>query len=112
MKPRFRVGILIETPAIFAPSNRNVKLTKSHAQLDKENSTVTCYFRHLKQVFEKAGIEVTSANKRELDRIVHNIVSVNYKNCPDTWRQVKSLILEDEANFASMLKDAWENRKT
>jgi len=72
---------------------------------------VTCYFRHLKQVFEKAGIEVTPANKQEIDRIIHNVVSVNYRNCPTAWKQVKSLILEDEANFVSMFKDAWENRE-
>jgi ribosomal protein L17 len=74
-------------------------------------STVTCYFRHLAQVFEKAGIEVTPANKKEIDRIIHDIVGVNYKNCPAAWRQVKSRVVEDEANFVSMLKDAWENRK-
>lgn len=68
---------------------------------------MTCYFRHLKQVFEKAGIQVTPTNKKEIDRVVHNIVGVNYKNCSDTWRQVKKLILEDEANFASMLKEEW-----
>lgn len=73
---------------------------------------MTCYFRHLKQVFEKAGIEVTPANKKELDRIIHNIVKVDYKNCPGTWRQVRKLILEDEDNFASILKDAWENHKS
>ena len=71
---------------------------------------MTCYFRHLKQVFEKADIEVTSANRKEIDRIIHNIVGVNYKNCPAAWKQVKSRILEDEANFTSILKDAWENR--
>ncbi|TRO45848.1 hypothetical protein E2P60_06495 [Candidatus Bathyarchaeota archaeon] len=73
---------------------------------------MTCYFRHLKQVFEKAGIEVTPSNKKELDRIIHNIVSVDYKNCPGTWAQVKKLILEDEANFASILKHACENHKS
>ncbi|MBN1244063.1 hypothetical protein JXA31_00545 [Candidatus Bathyarchaeota archaeon] len=72
---------------------------------------MTCYFRHLKQVFEKAGLEVTPANRQEIDKIIHNIVSVNYKNCPAAWKQVKNLILENEANFVSMLKDAWENRK-
>jgi hypothetical protein len=72
---------------------------------------VTCYFRHLKQVFEKAGIEVTPENRKELDAVIHDIVSVNYKNCPATWKQVKRLISEDEANFVSRLKDAWENRK-
>ncbi len=72
---------------------------------------MTCYFRHLKQVFEKAGIEVTPANKKDLDRIIHKIVSVDYKNCSGTWIQVKKLISEDEANFASILKNAWENHK-
>ncbi|MBN1357904.1 hypothetical protein JW988_03955 [Candidatus Bathyarchaeota archaeon] len=69
---------------------------------------MTCYFRHLKHVFEKAGIEITPTNKKEIDRIIHDIVSVNYKNCPATWTQAKTLILEDEAKFASMLKAAWE----
>jgi hypothetical protein len=72
---------------------------------------VTCYFRHLAQVFEKAGLEVTPANRQEIDRIIHDIVSVNYKNCPDAWRQIKHLISEDEATFVSKLKAAWKNRK-
>lgn len=37
---------------------------------------VTCYFRHLREIFEKAGIEVTEANKREIDRVIHEIVGV------------------------------------
>jgi hypothetical protein len=74
-------------------------------------STVTCYFRHLNQIFEKAGIDVTPTNKQEIDRIIHDIVGVTYKNCPAAWRQVKSRVLEDEANFVLMLKDAWKNRQ-
>lgn len=69
---------------------------------------MTCYFRHLKQVFEKAGIEVTRENKREIDRIIHNIVRVNYKNCPATWKEVKKIITENEEGFVSMLKEAWD----
>lgn len=65
----------------------------------------------MKQVFEKAGIEINSANRKEIDRIIHNIVGVNYKNCPVAWKQVKSHISENEAEFVSTLKDAWENRK-
>lgn len=68
---------------------------------------MTCYFRHLKQVFEKAGIQVTPTNKKEIDKVIHNIVNINYKNCSGTWRQVKKLVLEDEANFASILKEEW-----
>jgi hypothetical protein len=72
---------------------------------------MTCYFRHLDQVFKKAGIEVTSQNRQEIDRIIHDIVGVDYKNCPAAWRQVKRLVLEDEAGFVSTLKEKWNNRK-
>jgi hypothetical protein len=111
MKPRFRVGILIETPLAFATPNCSEKLTKPPAHLYQENPTVTCYFRHLTQVFKKAGIEATPANRQEIDKIIHNLVGVAYKNCPAAWKQVKRHISEDEANFVSMLKDAWEKRE-
>jgi hypothetical protein len=69
---------------------------------------VTCYFRHLLQVFEKAGIVVTSRNKHELDMVIHGLMRVPYKDCPAVWREVKKRLAEDEASFVSMLKNAWE----
>ncbi len=71
---------------------------------------LTCYFRHLKQVFEKAGINVTSENRKEVDKIIHSIVDVEYKNCPSAWREVKKRILENEKVFASKLKEEWSKR--
>jgi molecular chaperone GrpE (heat shock protein) len=68
---------------------------------------VTCYFRHLQQIFEKAGIEVTNENKKELDKIIHNIVKIEYKNCSATWKEVKKRIAEDEDNFVVKLKAEW-----
>jgi ribosomal protein L17 len=59
----------------------------------------------------KAEIEVTNENKREVDRIIHNLVSVKDKNCPAAWREVKKRIAEDETSFVSLLKKAWNNRK-
>lgn len=67
---------------------------------------MTCYFRHLQHVFEKAGIEVTKENKREIDKAIHSIVDVEYKNCPATWKEVKKRIAEDEDGFVSKLKEA------
>ena len=67
---------------------------------------MTCYFRHLRDVFEKAGIEPTKENKRDLDRVIHGIVGVDYKNCSTTWREVKKRITVDEEAFISMLKEA------
>jgi hypothetical protein len=67
---------------------------------------MTCYFRHLKRVFEKVGIEVTGENKREVDRVIHGIVGVKYKSCPAAWKEVKKWLAEDEEGFVSKLKEA------
>jgi hypothetical protein len=71
---------------------------------------MTCYFRHLHEVFRKAGIEVTEDNKREVDRIIHNVVGVSYKDCPATWKEVKKRIAADEGAFVSKLREAWGKR--
>lgn len=71
---------------------------------------MTCYFRHLQRVFEKAGIEVTKENKQEIDKIIHRVVGVEYKDCPDTWKEVKKRIADGEDHFAFKLKEAWNNR--
>lgn len=67
---------------------------------------MTCYFRHIQHVFKNAGIEVTKENKRDIDRVIHKIVGVEYKNCPATWREVKKRIADDEEAFTSKLKEA------
>lgn len=71
---------------------------------------MTCYFRHLQETFEKAGIKVNSENKRDLDKIIHNIAGVEYKNCPATWREVKKQIAENDEAFVSELKEKWSRQ--
>jgi hypothetical protein len=71
---------------------------------------MTCYFRHIQHVFKNAGIEVTSENKREIDRVIHEIVGVEYKNCPATWREIKKRMADDEEAFISKLKEALTKR--
>lgn len=72
---------------------------------------MTCYFRHLKAIFEKAGIQVTSENKQDIDRIIHEIVAVKYKDCSDTWQKVKRRLAENEEEFTSRLKEEWEKHE-
>jgi hypothetical protein len=67
---------------------------------------MTCYFRHLKEIFNKAGVKVTSENRKEVDLAIHKIVGVNYPNCPAAWRQVKTRLAQDEASFISSLREA------
>jgi len=73
---------------------------------------MTCYFRHLSSLFEQAGIQVTEENKRDLDQIIHNIVGVQYKDCPATWKEVKRRMAEDKEEFVSVLKQAWRKRQS
>ena len=58
---------------------------------------------------EVSGIEVTSANKKQIDQAIHQIIGVTYKNCPETWKKLKQqLTRNDKARqeFISQLKSA------
>ena len=57
---------------------------------------MSCYFRHIKDVFQEAGIEITPANKKDIDRAIHKMVGVAYKDCSATWKQVKQQLLADD----------------
>ena len=57
---------------------------------------MTCYFRHLKDILEGAGIEVTPANRKQVDRAMHQIVGVAHKDCPETWKRLKQQLTGDE----------------
>ena len=57
---------------------------------------MTCYFRHLKDILEGAGIEVTPANRKQVDRAMHQIVGVTHKDCPETWKRLKQQLTGDE----------------
>lgn len=67
---------------------------------------LTCYFRHMKLVFEQIGIEVTPENKREIDKKIHALVGVGYKNCSATWKAIKAKKAEDEEKFLADLDKA------
>jgi hypothetical protein len=55
---------------------------------------LTCYFRHLEQIFRKAGITVTSKNRRDLDKIVHSIIDVDYKLFSYLEKSKKRLLMK------------------
>lgn len=75
---------------------------------------MSCYFRHMKDIFEGAGIEITKDNKKDIDRVIHGIVKMEYKNCPPTWKAVKEQIMGDEKakrQFIKRLKDELKMNK-
>ena len=56
---------------------------------------MTCYFRHMSEIFDAAGIEVTKENRQDIDRVIHHMVGIEYKDCPSAWRVVKGHIRVD-----------------
>jgi predicted Fe-Mo cluster-binding NifX family protein len=69
---------------------------------------VSCYLRHLDSVFQEAGIVVTKANRKQVDEAIHRIMAVTYKDCPQTWKQVKANLadVQKRQEFVRQLKAA------
>lgn len=70
---------------------------------------MSCYFRHMQDLFTAAGIKITPDNKKEIDQAIHRIVKVAYKNCPSTWKGIKAGTAspEKKADFIENLKKAF-----
>jgi len=65
---------------------------------------MTCYFRHMKDIFTEVGVEATKENKKDFDRKIHRVLGVEYKNCSATMKLVKVRLAEDRGGFISQLK--------
>lgn len=50
---------------------------------------------------------MSSDNKRDIDQVIHDIIGVEYKNCPTVGREVKKRIANDEEGFVLELKKKW-----
>ena len=70
---------------------------------------MSCYFRHIKDMLDEAGIEVGSGNWKQIDQAIHQIVGATYKDCPVTWQRIKQQIIGGEQkrqDFIKKLQDA------
>ena len=65
---------------------------------------MSCYFRHMKNILDEAGIEVTPQNKKEIDRALHQIVGITYKDCPATWKSLKQELAGDEPRRRDLIQ--------
>lgn len=64
---------------------------------------MSCYFRHLKDLLAEAGVEVTPANKKQVDQALHEMVGVAHKDCPGAWKNLKRQ-MANEADRAALVK--------
>lgn len=57
-------------------------------------------------IFAEIGVEVTKENKQDVDKALHKLLGVEYKNCSTTWKEVKKRMAEDESGFMKSLDGA------
>lgn len=65
---------------------------------------MSCYFRHLKEIFDEAGIVVTSGNRKQIDQAIHQILGITYKECPHAWKTLKQQIMGGEQKRQDLIK--------
>ena len=71
---------------------------------------MSCYFRHMKDILDEAGIEVTPNNKKAIDQAFHQIVGVSYEDCPTTWKRLKQEPSGDEQKRRELVQKRGETR--
>ena len=64
---------------------------------------MSCYFRHLKEIFDEAGIEVTSANRKKIKEAIHNLTGVGRSDCPAAWKKLKQQVLNNARNRSEFI---------
>ncbi len=64
---------------------------------------MSCYFRHIGDILEEAGVTVTKANKKQVDEAIHQAVGIGYKDCPAAWRRIKEQIRGDEEKRQALI---------
>ncbi len=65
---------------------------------------MSCYFRHMKDIFAQIGVEITKENRKDIDRAIHMVAGIEYKDCPTTWRTLKAGFLGDDRKRAAFVK--------
>ena len=72
---------------------------------------MSCYLRHLTEILEEAGVDLKGKAERiAADKAIHQLVGVEYKDCPNTWRMVKQLKIDAgfRAKLVSKVREAIE----
>ncbi len=69
---------------------------------------MSCYFRHLKDIFAEAGVEVTRENRKRIDRAIHEALGLSEEDCPVVWEKLKQEVMGDEAKRRALARKVRE----
>jgi len=58
------------------------------------------------ELFEEIGVEITKENRKAIDEILHDMLSVEYPNCAATWKLIRKKLDYDAEGVKSRVKQA------
>ena len=66
---------------------------------------MTCYFKNsrMQELFDELGVIVTKENRDAINEVLHDYLSVDYKNCAATWKMIRKRLQEDGEGFKERL---------
>lgn len=70
---------------------------------------MSCYTRHLGELFAAAGVENTKENRKRADLFIREILAVKEEGCPVVWREVKGRLVDPDKSLelADRLRQAF-----
>ncbi|MFW9769069.1 MAG: hypothetical protein ACFFF9_14130 [Candidatus Thorarchaeota archaeon] len=63
----------------------------------------------MKELFADIEVEITKENQDEIDKVIHDMLSVDYPNCAAAWKMVRKKLEMDGPGFKERLKVALTN---
>lgn len=75
----------------------------------EKGDEMSCYTRHLGDLFAAAGIENTKGNRKRADGFIREIMAMKGEDCPVVWREIKSRLADPDKNveLADRLRQAF-----
>lgn len=70
---------------------------------------MSCYTRHLGDLFAAAEIENTKENRKRADSFIREIIGMKEEGCPAVWREVKTRLADPDKSpeLADRLRQAF-----
>lgn len=67
---------------------------------------MSCYLRHMKDILTEAGFAVTASNKKQIDKLLHEMVGATYKDCPATWQGLKQDFMSNDLKRRDLISSS------
>jgi hypothetical protein len=56
---------------------------------------MSCYTRHLSDIFEELSIEEDKDNRKRMDKSIRRILKTD-KPCPEVWKKLKTILADEK----------------